>query len=159
VPLPSVDLAASSGEKVNLAKLEGRAIVFGYPYIGKPGRPDPEGWDDIAGAHGSSAQAAAIAALGENFCKAGYAVFGLTLRDRSETVEASDRLGLPFPLLTDAGGRFCAALGLPTFAAGGECFLTRVTLVTAGGDLTNVVYPVHPPDRHPGELLRRLQRC
>ena len=32
----------------------GRRVVYVYPWTGRPGVADPPGWDDIAGAHGST---------------------------------------------------------------------------------------------------------
>ena len=52
--LPDVALVATHGAPVNLARFQERAVVFVYPYTGTPGQPNPPGWDDIPGAHGST---------------------------------------------------------------------------------------------------------
>jgi hypothetical protein len=50
--VPSVALAASAGESVDLATVasgEGALVVYVYPQTGVPGRPLPAGWDRIPG--------------------------------------------------------------------------------------------------------------
>ena len=57
--LPDVALTATFGAPVNLARFQERAVVFVYPFTGTPGQPNPPGWDDIPGAHGSTPEAEA----------------------------------------------------------------------------------------------------
>jgi peroxiredoxin len=63
------------------------------------------------------------------------------------------RLGVPFALISDAAFELQRALRLPTFAAGGERYLTRLTLIVQDGRIGRAFYPVHPPDRHAREVL------
>jgi peroxiredoxin len=62
-------------------------------------------------------------------------------------------LRLPFPTLSDAEGRFTAALALPTFATGGATYLKRLTLVIRDGRVERVFYPVPRPQTHAPEVL------
>lgn len=54
VEMPDVTLLSHRGEGVNLATRRGAAVVYVYPWTGRPGVSDPPGWDDIPGAHGST---------------------------------------------------------------------------------------------------------
>jgi peroxiredoxin len=65
---------------------------------------------------------------------------------------------LPFPLLSDAGGRLRSALGLPVFETGGVTYLKRLTLASRDGAIARIVYPVHPPHTHAKDLLAELGR-
>ena len=65
--LPDVALPATDGTTVNPGLLRGRVVIFVYPYTGKPGVPDPPGWDQIFGAHGSTPQALAFSRLYPEF--------------------------------------------------------------------------------------------
>jgi len=56
ITLPSIPLAATSGEKVDLSVLKGRTVVYAYPRTGQPGVANPDGWDMIPGARGCSPQ-------------------------------------------------------------------------------------------------------
>ena len=63
------------------------------------------------------------------------------------------RLELPFALLSDAGFGLTAALRLPTFTAGGQRLLRRLTLVVRAGVIETVFYPVFPPDRSTAPVI------
>jgi peroxiredoxin len=82
------------------------------------------------------------------------AIFGLSNQATDYQREMAERLRLPFPILSDAEGRFAAALALPTFAAGGETYLRRLTLIIEEGRIERVFYPVFEPERHASEVLR-----
>ena len=151
--VPAVRLPATIGGEVDLASLPGRSIVFCYPWTGAPGRPNPPGWDEIPGAHGSTPQAAEFAKLNSAFGNVRTRVFGLSLQPAHEQAEFAARMKLPFPLLSDTAGTFSRALGLPTFEAGGTTYLKRVTLAIANGRIERAVYPVHPPDTNGREML------
>jgi hypothetical protein len=44
-------------------------------------------------------------------------------------------------------------MALPVFETGGAVYLKRLTLVARDGRLVRTFFPVHPPDRHAGEVL------
>ncbi|MEO1205377.1 MAG: redoxin family protein [Pseudomonadota bacterium] len=155
-PVADVMLMATDGTEVCLARHPRPAIVFVYPYMGRPGRPDPPGWDDIAGAHGSTPQALGFAQRANDFEGLGFDVFGLSSQTLEAQMEAADRLALSFCLLNDSSLAFAGSMKLPTFNAGGSAFLSRLTVVISDGLLRDVIYPVHPPDRHAADLLKRL---
>lgn len=152
--LPDLPLRATSGADVRLSEVPGRAVVFIYPWTGQPGLTNPPGWDDILGAHGSTPQAEGFAALHTQFRDASVAVFGLSSQEPAWQSEFANRLGLPFPLLSDASFAFARALNLPTFKAGDQIFLRRLTLILEDGVITSAIYPVHPPHTHASVVLR-----
>ena len=47
----------------NPARIQGPAVIFCYPFTGRPGYPNPPNWDHITGAHGSTPQAIAYSEL------------------------------------------------------------------------------------------------
>jgi len=61
-------------------------------------------------------------------------------------------------LLSDAELRFSAALGLPTFTAGGMTLLKRLTFILRNGRVDHVMFPVSKPDRNAEEVLALLQK-
>lgn len=155
--LPEVELSATDGAVVTLANLAGVSVVYVYPLTGTPGADLPEGWDAIPGARGCTAQACSFRDHHAELSAVGARVFGLSAQDTEYQREAAQRLHLPFPLLSDAGGSFAGALRLPTFRAGGMTLLKRVTLVCVDAVITTVFYPVFPPDRNADEVLAYLQ--
>jgi peroxiredoxin len=152
--LPAVTLPATTGAEVTLAALPGRSIAIVYPWTGQPGRPNPPDWDDIPGAHGSTPELEGFRDIHAHFMRLGERLFGLSRQTTEYHRELAARLALLFPILSDADGRFAAALRLPSFAAGGESYLKRFTLVLRDGRVETVFYPVSDPPRHAAEVLR-----
>lgn len=154
--LPSVALAATNGQTVDLAGLVGRTVVYCYPRTGRPDEPSPDGWDAIPGARGCTPQSCAFRDHYAELRGLGAEVFGLSTQDTEYQREAAERLHLPFPLLSDAELRFARALRLPTFTVAGMTLLKRVTLLVRDGEIEKVWYPVFPPDKNAGEVVRWL---
>lgn len=130
---PDVELPATDGSYVNPSKLEGSTVIFCYPWTGRPGHPDPPGWDTIPGAHGSTPQALAYSKYYNDFLDVNIQIFGLSFQDAEWQQEFASRCKLPFPLLSDHGRAFSNALGLQVFSTGGKDYLVRRTLIALGG--------------------------
>jgi peroxiredoxin len=157
VTMPEVALPATGGGTVDLSKLPGRTIVYAYPRTGRPGVPNPTGWDMIPGARGCSPQSCAFRDHFAEMKRLGVAqVFGLSTQDTAYQAEAAARLQLPFPLLSDAALALARALRLPTFEVDGMTLLQRVTLVIDAGRITHVFYPVFPPDQNAAVVVEWL---
>lgn len=156
--LPWVALLATDDTLVMLQTLPGRVVVFIYPRTGQPGVNLPDGWDDIPGARGCTPQSCAFRDLHADLTAAGAArVYGLSTQDTDYQREAVARLHLPFPLLSDADLSFATALKLPTLEVDGQALLERMALVIDDGTISQVFYPVFPPDRNAGDVLAWLQ--
>src|SRR6185295_17246332 len=112
----------------SLARLEGRTIVYCYPWTGRPGQPNPPDWDDIPGAHGSTPQTEGFRDLYAGFRQVGAEVFGLSTQAGDYQREMAERLRVPFTIVSDEHFVLQRALALPTFAAGGVTYLRRLTL-------------------------------
>jgi len=153
-----IDLPATAGGPVNLAKLAGRTVLYIYPRTGVPGIPNPEGWDLIPGARGCTPQSCSFRDHADDLRRLGVAhLFGLSTQDTAYQREAATRLHLPFPLLSDEGLAFTRALALPTFTAQGMTLLKRMALVIDAGTIVKVFYPVFPPDRNAAMVIDWLQ--
>ncbi|MCU1272104.1 MAG: peroxiredoxin [Acidobacteriaceae bacterium] len=158
--VPSIALQSTDGTSVDLSSLpaRGRVVVYTYPRTGKPGVPNPEGWDLIPGARGCTPQTCAfrdhfaeLRALGVDY------LFGLSTQGPAYQREAAERLHLPFTILSDELFELTTALRLPTFATSGMTLLKRLTLVINDGVIEHVFYPVFPPDRNADEVLAWLK--
>jgi peroxiredoxin len=152
-PLPDLALASTAGATVNLRRRRGAAIVYVYPWTGRPGLADPPGWDDIPGAHGSTPETAGFRDAYPGIAALGVEVLGLSTQESAHQRELCARLAVPFAILSDAAFGFAGALALPTFAAGGARYLKRLTLYIEDGRIRHVFYPVHPPEAHGAEVL------
>ena len=153
LPLPDLALASTMGAPVNLARRPGSAIVYVYPWTGRPGLPDPPDWDDIPGAHGSTPETIGFRDVYPRFRALGFEVFGLSTQSCAHQRELCERLGVPFAILSDANFGFQKAIELPTFDAGGIPYLKRLTMVVEDGRLRHVFYPVPEPEMHAETVL------
>jgi peroxiredoxin len=154
--MPDVVLATTAGAEVNFAGMRGAAIVFCYPWTGRPGFANPPDWDIIPGAHGSTPQAEGFRDLYAGFQQVDAAVFGLSTQSSAYQRELVQRLGLPFALVSDEHFALQRALSLPTFATGGVTYLKRLTLAVRDGRIERVYYPIASPAAHPREVCAWL---
>jgi peroxiredoxin/catechol 2,3-dioxygenase-like lactoylglutathione lyase family enzyme len=157
--LPDLPLPATRNGAFNLSTLAGRTVLYIYPRTGVPGVDLPPGWDEIPGARGCTPQScsfrdhfAELKGLGVD------QVFGLSTQDTDYQREAAERLHLPFPILSDAELKFTRALKLPTFTVAGMTLLKRMVFVIDDGVISEVFYPVFPPDKSAAEVVAWLRR-
>jgi peroxiredoxin len=156
--VPSVLVPATDGSLVDLASVPGRTVVFAYPRTGRPGEPNPAGWDAIPGARGCTPQACAFRDLFAELRSLGVDhVFGLSTQNSAYQREMAEREHLPFPILSDELLELTRALRLPIFETHGMTLLKRVTVVIQDGVIRHVFYPIFPPDRNAGEVAAWLR--
>lgn len=157
MPVPAVALPATDGRRIRLdAAPPGtrRVIVYAYPRTGRPDEPPlTDDWDTIPGARGCTPESCGFRDHAAELAAAGAAVVGLSTQDTEYQVEMVGRLGLPFPVLSDAALELTRAMRLPTFTAAGQVLLRRLTLVLRDGVVEHVFYPVFPPDTHAERVL------
>ena len=151
--LPPVSLMSTAGDSVDLSTLTWTTVVYCYPLTGRPDLDLPEGWDAIPGARGCTPQSCAFRDHHAELGELGARVFGLSAQDSAYQREASERLHLPFPLLSDERLEFARALNLPTFEADGMTLIKRLTLIVEEGVISKVFYPVFPPGKNAEDVL------
>jgi peroxiredoxin len=118
----------------------------------------PADWDLIPGARGCTTEARGFRDRYAEFADLDVRIFGVSTDDPAYQEECVDRLGLRFPLVSDAGLELAGAWRLPVFEAEGRVYLKRLTLLLRDGVVERVWYPIFPPDRHPGRGVRRDRR-
>jgi peroxiredoxin len=159
-PVPSVVLAASAGEPVDLAAAaagEGALVVYVYPQTGVPGRPLPAGWDRIPGARGCTPQSCAFRDSVRELGDLGATVCGLSAQSLDEQRDFAEREQLPYPLLNDGDFRLAEELALPTFEANGTRYYRRLTFIARRGRVVKVFYPVFPPQDNAADVIAWLR--
>ena len=157
--LPPIALPATDGTAVTLASLEGLSVVFAYPRTGRPGEESLGGddaWNAIPGARGCTPEACSFRDEKARFAERGARIFGLSTQDTDYQREAVERLHLPYPILSDAELELTRALDLPTLVVEGVTLIRRITLIVRDGEITDVVYPVFPPDQGAELALARI---
>ncbi|MGC2618686.1 MAG: peroxiredoxin [Acidobacteriaceae bacterium] len=156
--VPSIRLQATDGSTVDLAALSGLIVVYAYPRTGRPGEPNPDGWEAIPGARGCTPQTCAfrdhfadLQSLGVQF------LYGLSTQSTEYQRELADRLHLPFPILSDEKLALTHALRLPTFQTHGMILLKRLALIIRDGVIEHAFYPVFPPDQNAADVIAWLR--
>jgi peroxiredoxin len=154
--LPSLSLPSTHGGFSDTARLGRTAVLVLYPYTGRPGVPDPPGWDHVPGAHGSSPQLRAYNSLHAEFEERGASIWGISLNSPGWQTEFAAREGLRFALLSDACCKLTAALQLATFRAGDIRFLARRTLIVSEGMIVHDRQQIDRPEADAAEALEWL---
>ena len=155
--MPPVVLPATDGRTVDLSALPGLAVIYIYPMTGRPDRPLPADWDATPGARGCTPQSCAYRDHFADLRDRGVDhLFGLSTQTTAWQAEAVSRLHLPYPLLSDADLSLTRALNLPTFQADGMTLLKRCTLILRDSVISQVNYPVYPPDQDAARVLAWL---
>jgi peroxiredoxin len=156
--VPAIALPSTAGRDVVLAQTgRPRTVVYAYPRTGVPGEPLPTGWDEIPGARGCTPQSCSFRDHHQELLDLGAEVFGLSTQTTAFQQEMAARLHLPFEVLSDADLRFAEALRLPTFEVDGMTLIRRLTLVSRGGRIEHVLYPVFPPDQSAAQTIAWLR--
>ncbi len=84
-------------------------------------------------------------------------MFGLSSQDIPYQRELTERLRLPFEILSDTELRLVDTLALPTFDAAGQTLFKRLTLVIHDDLIAHAFYPIFPPNHHAQEVLAWLR--
>jgi peroxiredoxin len=157
IPVRALTLTSTTGE-VDLAELASVLLVlFVYPHAtGLPRAPVP-GWDLIPGARGCTAEACGFRDHNDHLRELGATVAGLSAQNSEDQRDFAERVGLPYPLISDPELRLEAALGLPTFTAGQRTLYRRLTLVARAGRIAKAFSPIVEPERHASEVIAWLE--
>jgi peroxiredoxin len=156
--VPAVPLPATDGSSVDLSSIAGRIVVYAYPRTGRPGEPNPAGWEAIPGARGCTPQSCAFRDHFAELRSLGVAyLYGLSTQDTAYQRELVERLHLPFAILSDSSLALTHALSLPMFATHGMTLLRRLTLILRDGVIEHVFYPVFPPDQNAADVIAWLK--
>lgn len=157
--LPSVQLTATDGASIDLAKLDGLGVIYAYPMTGRPDVALPDGWDSIPGARGCTPQSCAFRDHMAELKEEGVNwVYGLSTQETEYQAEAKARLHLPFELLSDARLALASVMRLPLMEVEGSVLLKRLALVVEDNAIKKAFYPVFPPDRNVVDVLDYLRQ-
>lgn len=154
---PAVSLETTSGIDVDISSIQGFVIIFFYPHIGKLNSSPMPGWAEIPGAKGCTPQSCAFRDLFSEFYELGSTVFGVSSQSRFDQIEASERLHLPFELISDSTFQLGYELNLPTFRYNSSVYFKRLTLIIKNGIIKKVFYPVTPPEENAANAVAWLK--
>ena len=153
IRIPNVSLWLTDDQEINLSSLSDWNVIFCYPMTGRPGVTIPEGWVKIPGAAGCTPQACSYRDNYAELKRNGIGIYGISTQTSEAQKEASNRLGLPYPLLSDEKNSFSSALKLPMLEVGGSKLIKRLTLILKDGVIKKCFYPVFPPNKDVVEVM------
>jgi peroxiredoxin len=116
------------------------------------------GWNDIPGARGCTPQTCSFRDNFLNLEKLGVTVYGVSSQSSADQKEASDRLALPYELLSDSGFELTHAMNLPTFMYHSSVFIKRITVIARDGVIMKTFYPVFPPDKNVDDVIAWIEQ-
>ncbi len=138
-PAPDVTFALSSGEKLPLRDLQGKAVVvYFYPKDDTPG---------------CTVEAQEIRDLYEELKGTGATVIGVSTDAADSHRAFAEKHGLPFGLATDEGGLLSKAFGVPM--KNGRS--SRVSFVVGADGRIKRTFPQVTPKGHAAELLAAVK--
>lgn len=156
--MPDIALRATTGDTLSLRELTvNPTVVFFYPKTGDPGKPDSAAWTSIPGARGCTAETCSFRDLRRDFEELGWNIVGCSSQTSEYQTEASTRLHLPYPLLSDTELALADILGLPTFEFDGFRLFRRITLLLHDCQIVGVVDPGDDPTGHVEEVLKTVR--
>ena len=157
--VPDVQLPATTGETLNVVASSAFTVIFLYPMTGIPGQPMPEGWLELPGAFGCTAESCAYRDLIEYFARLDVTVHGVSTQTTSEQREFAERERISYQLLSDSEHRLVDALELPLLRVGGPSRIRRATLIVDRKRvLREVMYPIPDPAANAEQALAAVEQ-
>jgi peroxiredoxin len=159
--VPEVKLPATTGEPLDIVAPSAFTVIFLYPMTGVPGEPLPDGWLELPGAFGCTAESCSYRDLIEEFERVDTTVYGVSTQTSPQQREFAEREHINYPLLSDSEHRLVDALGLPLHEVGGQPpRIRRATLIfDSHRVLHEVMYPVPDPAANAQHALAAVEKA
>ncbi len=154
---PNEAFKTTSGGTQNLSQVQATVVLYIYPMTGRPDIDLPDNWDAIPGARGCTPQSCSFRDHYAELQSLNAQVYGLSAQDTDYQLEASERLHLPFPLLSDNKLKLKTLLNIPTFTVDAMELYQRITFIIQDGMIKKVFFPVFPADKNAKNVLSWLQ--
>ena len=157
--IPEIALPNQRGNLLKLNRLDTfRLIIYCYPMTGNPKKPLPKKWNDIPGAKGCTSQACTFRDNYEKFINLNAIPIGISTQTIDEIYEMTNRLLIPYDVLSDSNLKLVKILKLPTFKINDKIFIKRLTLIVEKSLIKHIFYPIFPPNLHFQEVIKWLER-
>ena len=124
---------------------------------GRPDMPLPENWNKIPGANGCTLQTCKFRDNYDDLIGLNAVPIGISTQSVNYNKEMTNRLSVPFDVLSDEKLELKDALNLPTFLVEDKIYLKRLTLIVEKKIVKKVFYPIYPIDKHIDGVLKWLK--
>ena len=157
--LPEISLPNQDGRILSLNRRDTfRLVLYFYPMTGNPNKPLPKNWDNIPGARGCTPETCSFRDNYDELIKLNSIPIGITSQKIDHNKEMTERLRIPFDILSDSSFELTKLIKLPTFAIDEKIFIKRLTIILEKSVIKKVFYPIFPPDLHINDVLEWLKK-
>ena len=155
---PNISLPNQDGNLLNLYRLDTfRMVLYFYPMTGRPDRPLPDNWNNIPGAKGCTIQTCSFRDNYDEIISLNAVPIGISSQSVDDNKEMTNRLKVPYDVLSDDKLQLSNELNIPTFSVGSKIFLKRITLIVEKKIIKKVFYPINDINKHIEEVLKWLK--
>ena len=156
--IPSISLPNQEGNYLRLDRSDTfRMILYFFPMTGRPDMPLPQNWNKIPGANGCTLQTCKFRDNYDDLIGLNAVPIGISTQSVNYNKEMTNRLSVPFDVLSDEKLELKNALNLPTFLVEDKIYLKRLTLIVEKKIVKKVFYPIYPIDKHIDGVLKWLK--
>jgi len=157
--LPEISLPNQEGNLLKLNRNDTfKIVLYCYPMTGRPDRILPKNWNNIKGASGCTAETCSFRDKYDELVSLNTVPIGLSTQSVEDLKEVSQRLCLPYDIVSDIDLEFANKLNLPTFKIDNKIYIKRITLIIEKTSIKKVFYPVNSPKTHINEVLKWLKK-
>ena len=156
--LPDISLKNQDGNLLKIKRSDTfRLILYFYPMTGNPNKNLPPNWNQTPGAIGCTAETCSFRDNYEELIKLNALPIGISTQTTDDIKEMTDRLIIPYDVLSDSQNILLNALKMPYFVIENKLYFKRCTLIVEKNIVKKVFYPIFPPNKHINEVLRWLK--
>ena len=157
--IPDISLPNQNGNLLNLHRSDSfRIVIYCFPMTGRPDRPLPKNWNKTPGAQGCTIQNCSFRDSYDQIIINNALPIGISTQSIDDLKEMTQRLNIPYDVLSDQQLKFCSALTLPNFSIEDKKFIKRLTLIIEKSVIKHVFYPIFSPENHIKEVLNWLEQ-
>ena len=155
---PNISLPNQDGNLLNLDRLDTfRMVLYFYPMTGRPDKPLPDNWNNIPGAKGCTIQTCLFRDNYDEIISLNAVPIGISTQSIDDNKEMTNRLKIPYDILSDEKLELSNELNIPTFSVDSKIFLKRITLIVEKKIIKKVFYPINDINKHIEEVLKWLK--
>ena len=155
---PSICLPNQEGNLLRLDRNETfRMVLYFLPMTGRPDKPLPENWNNIPGAKGCTMQTCLFRDSYDEIISLNAVPIGISSQSVDDNKEMTNRLKIPYDILSDYKLELSDELNIPTFSVESKIFLKRITLIVEKKIIKKVFYPINDINKHIEEVLKWLK--
>jgi len=156
--LPDISLKNQQGNLLKIKRSDTfRLILYFYPMTGNPNKSLPKNWNQTPGAIGCTVETCSFRDNYEELIKLNALAIGISTQTIDYIKEMTDRLVIPYDVLSDSENILLNSLKMPYFKIENKIYFKRLTLIVEKNIVKKVFYPIFPPNKHINEVLQWLK--